>query len=120
MKRRVIILSVILALPFIASAQTLVKCGMTNPDECSYKDLVQLIQDVLNFLIYTLATPIAVLMIAFSGFEMVTSGGDQKKYDNAKKVLINILIGYAVMLAAFLIVKLIFSLFFPEDYSLLS
>lgn len=121
MNKRIIFLSLLLTLPFFASAQAggLVNCGKTNPDDCNYDKLIQLIQNLLNFVIYVIATPIATILIALSGFKMVTSGGDQKSYDNAKKVLKNVMIGYVVMLSAFIIIKLFIDFLFGEEFSLL-
>ncbi len=120
MNKRVLIISILLAIPLVTFAEgEFVKCGETNPDDCGYKELIDLVQNIINFLIYKLATPIAVLIIGYAGFEMVTSGGDQKKYEAGKKILTNILIGYGIMLSAFLIIKLVFAFLFPDDYSLL-
>lgn len=125
MNKRTIALSLLLAVPLISFAQTdsgLIKCGIKDevtgliPHPCEYNDLVALVQTVINYLIYTIATPIAAVMFGVAGFQMITSGGDPGKVKSAKKIFTNVLIGYAVMLAAFLIIKLIMSFLFPEEY----
>ncbi len=111
-----------MAIPYLALAQTsgLVKCGIKDPDTCTYQEFMDLIQNALNFMIYVIAKPIATMLLAYAGFNMITSGGSEAEYTKARKMLTNILIAYAVMLSAFLVIKLVFSLIFPEDYSLLS
>lgn len=131
MKPRTLLLSVLLLLPIVALAKEasgLIPCGNTPPgggpvpldQQCDFIDLMKAIQGVLNFIIYQLATPIAVFMFAFAGFKLVTSEGSTSAKDLAKKIFTNTLIGYAVMLSAFLIMKLIFSMLFPDSFSLLS
>ena len=118
-------------LPTVAIAKDystpgLVHCGISLPgapvdpaEQCDFTDLMKLVQNALNFIIYQLATPIAVLMFAFAGFKLVTSGGDPKAESTARKIFTNTLIGYAVMLSSFLIIKLVFSFFFDQSFSLL-
>lgn len=128
MNKRTIIFAIIMAIPFVALAQIdsedLVKCGKIDAngvlasEDCDYTDLINLIQDGLNFIIYKLATPIAVVMFGWAGFKLIMNKGDKKELDDAKKVFTNVMWGYGIMLAAFLIVKLIFSFLFPDDYSL--
>lgn len=129
MNKRTIFLFALVAIPSIAFAQSggLVSCGKTEigadgtpyiSNPCDYADFVATLQNILNFLIYTLATPIATLLIAISGFKMVTSGGDPSAYKKAKTVLKNTMIGYVIMLSAFLVIKLIITFLFGEDFSL--
>ncbi len=129
MNKRTIILGILLALPFFALAQDntgLVKCGMKDAngvlasEQCGYTQLIELIQNVLNFTIYKIATPIAALMFGYAGFQLITSQGDVGASKKAKAIFYNVLMGYGIMLAAFLVIKLIFSFLFPADYSLLS
>ncbi len=134
MTRRTLALSLLLMLPLFAAAQTakttsgLVPCGISPvpggpvplEQQCDFIDLMNGVQNVLNFIIYQLATPIAVLMFAYAGFKLVWSQGDTGAEKEARKIFTNTLIGYAVMLSAYLIIKLIFSLLFPDTYSLLN
>jgi hypothetical protein len=132
MTKRAIILSVLLCVPMFAFAQKntsgLVPCGIADTagepvpttQQCDFQDLINLTQGMLNFIIYELATPIAILMFAYAGFKLVWSDGDTGAEKSARAIFKNTLIGYGVMLAAFLIVKLGFSFFFTSDYSLLS
>lgn len=129
MNKRTIILGLLMVLPYIALAQTdtgLVKCGIVDKDgvlasnQCGYAELITLIEDVLNFIIYKLASPIAALMFGYAGYQYIMSEGDMGKAKAARKIFTNVLYGYGIMLAAFLIVKLIFSFLFPDDYSILN
>jgi hypothetical protein len=104
----------------------MVPCGnssggapVADAQQCDFIDLMNLIQSTLNFVIYQLATPIAIVMFAYAGAKLVWSNGDTGAEKSARAIFKNTLIGYAVMLSAFLIVKLVFSFFFPDNFSLL-
>jgi hypothetical protein len=99
----VLILSAILILPSFASA-AIVNCGGTNQDgtaqkACTYCDLLDMGQNILDFIVkYVLFTG-GVIFIMWGGFDMIMSGGDSKKYlagvTRIKATLIGILIAFA-------------------------
>jgi hypothetical protein len=133
MTRRIFILSLLLTLPMFAmiaqakNTSGLVVCGISTPgapvpleQQCDFIDLMNQVQSTMNFVIYQLATPVAVLMFAYAGFKLVTSQGDTNAMKDARKIFLNTLMGYGIMLSAFLIIKLIFSFLFPDNYSLLN
>jgi uncharacterized protein HemY len=51
--------------------------------------------------------PIAAILFAFAGFELVTSGGSTEKRGIAKKVFTNVVIGLVIAMACWLIVELL-------------
>jgi hypothetical protein len=93
----------------------LVKCGtvrdsenkITNP--CTFSDIITLINTVINFIFLNLALPLAAIMFAYAGFELVTSGGETSKREKAKKIFINVAIGLVLAAGAFLIVQTVLS-----------
>jgi len=64
--------------------------------------IVRIINTVLGLL-----GIIAVSLIVYAGFIIMTSGGDEGKVASGKKMIINAVIGLAVILSAFAIVKFI-------------
>lgn len=87
------------------SSSGLVPC--TN--NCGFKDLMTLVNNVINFILYGMVIPIAAIMFAYAGFELVTSGGSTEKRGLAKKVFTNVVIGLIIAVASTIIVKLILS-----------
>jgi type IV secretory pathway VirB2 component (pilin) len=86
----------------------------TNEKEfraCDFGDAMQLIRNIINFLLFVIATPIAGLVICYAGFQLLTSGGSSEKKTKAKHVLMNMILGYVIALGAWLIVNTIFSTF---------
>lgn len=80
-------------------------------EPCDFEDAMQLIRNIINFLLFTIATPIAGLVICYAGFILITSGGSSENKTKAKHVLLNVIIGYAIALGAWIIVNTIFSAF---------
>lgn len=76
-------------------------------DPCNFNALMVLINRVIDFALFYLATPLAAVIFAYAGFLLITSGGSQEKMTKAKHILGNVLIGYVIALAAWLIVNTI-------------
>ena len=66
-----------------------------------------LINNIIKFLLFTIATPLAALVICYAGWLFLSSGGNSGKITTAKKILLNVIIGYIIGLAAWLIVNTI-------------
>ncbi len=61
---------------------------------------------VVNWLLI-LSGSVALIFVILSGISFITSGGDQKKIDQAKKTLTYAIIGLLVIFLSFLIIKII-------------
>jgi hypothetical protein len=59
------------------------------------------------YLLLTGAGTVALFMIIYAGIKFITSGGDAKSVDGARKTLTYALIGLIVVLMSFVIVSLI-------------
>ncbi|QQR50047.1 hypothetical protein IPF86_03100 [Candidatus Nomurabacteria bacterium] len=102
----------VFAEPTYDASKGLVPCGGYNPDGseqamCTFTDIMILINTVINFLIFTLALPIAAIVFAWAGFIFITEGSNQSKRTQAKNMMINVVIGLVLALASWLIVKTI-------------
>lgn len=84
----------------------LVKCT----ENCGFYELLDLINRVIDFILFKMVVPIAAIMFAYAGFELVTSGGSTEKKSKAKSIFTNVAIGLIIAVAAFLIVQTILSI----------
>lgn len=104
------IISIVFLMPLVTSAQVIdpqaggsgvfVPCSGTD---CSACDLVKLGNSIIKWLISIVSLLFAVIMIV-AGFRLVTSGGNQSARDGAKSMFTNALIGFIIILAAWLLV----------------
>jgi len=94
-----------LILPTVAWA-ALVTCGR-GAEPCQWSDLITLIDTIIKFLIFSLGVPLAILAIIIGGI-MLVIGRDSAAARSAWKDRIwKAIVGLIIMLAAYLIVKVI-------------
>ncbi len=106
-----ILIAACLILPQSASAQFgLLACGGV---ECQACHLVDTANNVIRFLISILAS-IGVLLFVFGGFLFLTARGDTSQVDKAKGILIDVVIGFVIVLAAWLIVDTVMKNLLPS------
>ena len=122
----------IILLPFlpVVVLAALVPCGgrvddlSTAWDEteaCGFSHLIILINIIINFLLITLAVPIAAIMFAVSGFILMTAGGDPGKISRAKEIFGSVLWGFLIAFLAWIIVQtLLLAAGLDPSYSYLS
>lgn len=79
-------------------------------DPCGYNDIFDLINNVTNFLIFVLALPIAAIMFTYSGFLFAFSGVQPEARSKAKKIFGNVVFGFILSVAAWLIVHTLLSI----------
>jgi hypothetical protein len=101
----VILLSlVMLATPLFASARGLVPCGGINEQPCTVIDIFYLFARVTNWLI-SLAGFYAVFQIISAGFWLITTMGNEESITKWKKGLSNAVIGFVVVMLAYMLVN---------------
>jgi len=81
----------------------LVPCDGTTENPCNSCQLVVLGENILQWLIGVMLVIFAI-MVAISGFNLVTSGGNPQAKTEAKKKLTNSFVAIVIVLAAWLIV----------------
>ena len=110
-----VVILVLLIIPALSFAQQLnapgpnglVPCDNSASSPCGFPQLMTLVNNVINFILYGMVIPIAAILFTYAGFEMVTSGGSTEKRGLAKKVFTNVVIGLIISMACWLIVKLL-------------
>lgn len=99
---------VVLAVPISLLAQTpLVPC---EGDACNVCHVVELGQNILTWLISIIAVVIA-LVFAIGGLKMVMAGGNTEQVTSATKMMTNAVIGFVILLGAWLIVDTVIKTF---------
>ncbi len=95
------------------ASAAIVNCGNndggTAAEGCTFKDLFTSAANLVNYLLSGAAV-VAVGGVVYGGYLMVTSAGNQSKTETGKKAVTNSLIGLAIILLAFLMVKSLFSI----------
>lgn len=92
---------------FIAQA-ALVPCGPgSGAGACTFCQLFTLAERVINFAIFNIAVPLAVIAIIYGGFVIMTAGDSTEKAKKGKSILTAAVVGVVIALASWLIIDTI-------------
>jgi len=97
-----------------ADKNSLIVCLGTSDDPCTFDSFILLVNNVIKTLIIY-STLITTGILAYAGFKLITSGGDVKAKEDAKKMLIKVVWGYVWILIAWLVVYTITSALLNTD-----
>ncbi len=114
-----VLLFFVLAPSFAMAEGGLVPCGtasnakaeITNP--CTFNHLITLAQNIINFLI-GLGVVVAALGFAYAGFLYITAMGSEEKIKHAHALFIKVVLGFVVMLSAWLVVRVLEDTFLTD------
>lgn len=95
----------IMAARLVPDCNVVVNGAMTKP--CNFEYLMIMINGLITFVLFTLATPLFALILIYTGWLYLSAGGSSENVSKAKKIFKNALIGYVIALAAWLVVKTI-------------
>lgn len=77
--------------------------------ECDFGQLMVLVDNVIKFVLFKMVIPIAAILFAYAGFTLVTAPG-QEAITKAKNTFTDVVLGLAVAIAAYLIIKTLLSI----------
>ena len=98
-------------------AAGLVPCGGPPPElACNFDYLLLLVKNIIDFLLFTLAVPLATIMFAYAGWLYLSAGGDEGKIKRAHSIFLSVLVGLVVALGAWLIVNTIAGALLSEEF----
>ena len=95
-------------LPPCASRSSTTACGIC--------DVFQLIVNIINFLLFTIVPPLAILMFVVGGATFLFSSGNPTLLNTGKKILISVIIGVVIAYGSYLIVGLVIKALLPQDW----
>ena len=90
-------------MPSFVFAKGLVPCEI----DCGFPQLIQLIQNIINFLMFDVAAPLAAVVFAWAGILMLTAAVNPEKIKQATEIFRWVIIGVIVALSGWLIVSMI-------------
>lgn len=102
-----------MALPTLALGAGLVPCE--GIEDCSFKDLYDMADKIMQFLLTTVAAPLAAIGFMWAGIKIVINPGSDTARKEAKEIFKYTLIGFVLALGAYAIVKVIADIFIKES-----
>lgn len=102
----------VIVLPLVTYAQVGIPC---NGPDCQFKDLITLANNIVKFLMYSVAVPLAALGFVFSGAKLILNQDKEGAWSETKESFWNIGKGFAIMLGAYVLIKAILYAFLNTD-----
>ncbi len=118
-KINILIVVLALSVPYLITAQ--VQTGVNSPsvadannsivecqtvDDCDWNAFLKTVDKLKNYA-FQIVVILSVIFIAIAGFLYLTSAGDSGKINRAKSILQNVVIGFLLAAAGWLIVRTI-------------
>ena len=84
-------------------------------EPCNICHAAEMGQNIINFLIRTVVPALAILIAAWGGFEMITAGGSETRYQSGRARLTKVVVGVLIVLVAWIAVNFFLYTFFKEE-----
>jgi len=107
MKKRILILiaiNLVILVPFLASARGIVPCGGAGENPCNICYLFRGTSNVVNFIVYDFAMPVAVAVLIYGGIMMLTAGASEGNVKKGRDAITKAVVGMVIVLSAWIIV----------------
>jgi len=104
-----VVLFSLISLPVLAQAAGLVPCGNPGEPACTLGHLFQMLGLIYNFIVYTIAVPLATLIIIVGGVLILVSGGNPEMAGRGKKALMAGVIGLVLVFCSWVIINTVMS-----------
>jgi len=82
----------------------IVPCGSKGQSDCTLCHLWELASNIINFISFNLAIPIATLLFIVAGILFLTSGGNEQRVGLAKSIFTNVVIGLLIIFCSWLLI----------------
>jgi len=82
----------------------IVPCGGETQPDCTLCHLWHLASNIINFLSFNLAIPLATLLFVAAGIMFLISGGSEEKVALARSIFTNTVIGLVIIFTSWLLI----------------
>lgn len=78
-------------------------------NNCQVCDLYKLARNIIDLLLWGIATPLLIVAILAAGFFWLTSGGSEEKISKGRTILVSAVTGFVIAFGAWVIINTILS-----------
>lgn len=97
-----------LFLPFFAANASLVPCGSAGKPACNFCFLLQMGQNIINFLVYDIAIPLVAVFIVVGGFYIMTAADSADRAKKGRDIIKTAIVGLIILLLSWIFVDILF------------
>ena len=87
----------------------LVPCGRAGMPPCEVCHLYALARNIIDLLLWGIATPLLIVALLAAGFFWLTAGGSEEKISKGRTILVSAVIGFVIAFGAWVIINTILS-----------
>lgn len=87
--------------------QPLVPCGNPGQEACTIDYFFEMLERIYNFIVWNIATPLAIIGLTIGGIFMLISAGDPGLFNKGKEILKWSIIGLVLVFGSFVIIGFI-------------
>jgi|GEM_PF-5127655 len=91
--------------------------GVTVYGNCSFQDFINEVRHLIDFAVVDIVLPLTVVVIAIAGGKYMYYSDNANKRKEANEMLLKVVVGIAIIMAAWLIVHLITDALLKSGYS---
>lgn len=102
----------LIATPVISYAQVGIPC---YDGQCTFDDLIILVNNIIKFLMFSVAVPLAAIGFVWMGAKLVLLPNKESAMTEAKEGAMSIVQGFAIMLGSYLLIKTILYAFISDE-----
>jgi len=102
-------------LAYAGLIDTIVPCGREGTPVCDLCHLWELASNIINFISFNLALPLAVFLFVISGLILLFSGGVEERIKLAKSIFTNVIIGIAIIFVSWLFIDTLIKTIATEE-----
>ena len=89
-------------------------CQSGSPANCGVCQLAEAVQNFVN-LLTTIATPIAVIFLLYSGFVLIMAGANPSGVGKAKTIATSAIVGLTIVMCSWIIVNTLLTVILPAN-----
>lgn len=99
-------------MPLYASAliginEPIIPCGLEGQDPCNFCHFFQLVQNGYNFIVFVIAPPLAIALVAIGSFLWITAGADEGNVKKGQKMLGGVAWGLVMVYVSWLVISFV-------------
>jgi len=92
------------------AGQAFVPCGNTGQAACTICDFFKMLMIIYNFIVWDIATPLAIIALAVGGILMMISAGNPNLMSKGKTIFWTAVIGLVLVFCSYLIIATILNI----------
>jgi hypothetical protein len=108
-----VLTGMVFAIPVVGLAQIGIPCSGVD---CKFSDLIILANNIIQFIVFSVAVPLAALGFMVVGAKLVLNQNKEGAWSDAKQSFELMAKGFGLILASFLLVKFVLYQFISADY----